>query len=378
MSIPAIAGESAGVPGELAAKKPRLQTFLKTVGAVNGSDLHLKADTVPRVRIAGELKVLKTEALSNDEIEAMVREILTPAQMDEFMARGALDVAYAITRNERFRINIFKQRGYTSLAARRINPRVPTYAELHLPEVLTRVANVEQGLVLLAGITGSGKSTTIASMIEQINENKSVHIVTVEDPIEFAFTDKKAFINQREVGLDCESYELAIRSLMREDPDVILIGEMRDRNTVMTAIQAAETGHLVFSTIHASSASGAITRILELFPQDQHNQIRIALSQNIQGIVYQKLVPAIDPAIRRVPVVEVLLQSPNTRKYIMEGRETELTAVIRGEKGAGMIDFNDMLTELVLKEVISSKEALLASPNPDELKMRMKGIKTNT
>jgi twitching motility protein PilT len=377
MSEPSVSAEIPASSLEAGQKKPRIHTFLKTVGAVNASDLHLKADTVPRVRIGGDLKTLKTDPLSNDEIEAMVAEILSPAQFDEYNARGSIDIAYAMSRTERFRVNIFKQRGYTSLAARRINPRIPSYSELHLPEVLHRIANVEQGLILLCGITGSGKSTTIAAMIEQINEARAVHIVTIEDPIEYAYVDKKAFINQREVGLDCESYEAAIRSLMREDPDVIVIGEMRDRITFQAAVQAAETGHLVFSTIHASSAAGAVTRILELYPQDQHTQIRIALASNLQAIVYQKLIPAIDPQVKRVPALEVMLQSTNVRKYILEGRETELTSVIRGERGTGMIDFNDMLAELVMKETISTKEALLASPNPDELRMRMKGIKTS-
>ena len=215
-------------------------------------------------------------------------------------------------------------------------------------------------------------------MVEQINDAKNVHIVTIEDPIEFSYTDKKAFINQREIGLDCDTYEHGIRAMMREDPDVILIGEMRDKLTFQASIQAAETGHLVFSTIHASSAPGTLTRILELFPKDQHMGIRQTLAANIVAIVYQKLVPSIDPKVKRVPVVEVMLNSPSVRKYIVEERESELTQVIRNEKGTGSIDFNDMLVELVMKEVISSREAMYASPNADELKMRMKGIKTSS
>jgi len=357
-------------------KKMSLRTFFKTAVSTNASDIHIKADAVPRVRIGGDLKTLKTEPLTSEQVEGMVGEFLSPAQIDELNARGQIDIAYALTKSDRFRVNVFKQRGSYSIAARRINPQVPSYQQLHLPSVLSKIADVEQGLILLAGITGSGKSTTIAAMIEQINMSRSVHIVTVEDPIEYAFVDKKAFINQREIGLDCESYDLAIRALMREDPDVILVGEMRDRNTFASAIQAAETGHLVFSTIHASSAPGAITRILELFPQEQHMQIRQALAGNLQAVVYQKLVPAIDPQVKRVPVCEVMLQSPSVKKYILEGRENELTSVIRNEKGTGMIDFNDMLCELTNKEIVSPKEAYLASPNPDELRMRMKGITT--
>jgi twitching motility protein PilT len=366
-------------PSETAAptKKPRINQFFKTVAAVGASDLHIKSDAVPRVRIGGDLKVLKTDPLSPEEVDQIVKEMLTEEQLHDFHVHGTLDLAYAMNKTERFRVNIFRQRGSTSIVARRINPKVPSYTDLHLPEVFSRIADREQGLIILAGITGSGKSTTIAAMLEQINDTKNVHIVTIEDPIEYSYNDKKAFINQREIGLDCDTYEHGIRAMMREDPDVILIGEMRDRATFQAAIQAAETGHLVFSTIHASSAPGTLTRILELFPKEQHTGIRQTLAANLVAIVYQKLVPALDPKVKRVPVVEVMLNSPSVKKYIVEERESELTSVIRNEKGTGMIDFNDMLAELVLKETVSSKEAMSASPNPDELKMRMKGIKTS-
>ncbi len=358
------------------AKPPRLHKYLGAVAKVEGSDLHLKAEVLPRIRKSGRLMQTTGAPLTNDEIEAMVREILSPEQLATFTQKGSLDIAHAMTKTERFRINIFRQRGNVSLAARRINPKIPNYEQLHLPEVFERIAENEQGLVLLAGITGSGKSTTIAAMIEQVNARRSCHIVTIEDPIEYLYQDKKAFINQREVGLDVETYDSAIRYLMREDPDVILIGEMRDANTFQAAIQAAETGHMVFSTIHASSASGAITRLLELFPPDRHLNIRQALVANLKAVVFQKLVGAIDPKIGRVPVVEVMLSSPAVRKYILDGRENELVQVIRAERGTGMIDFNDMLGQLVENEVILSRDAYLASPNADELRMRMKGIKT--
>jgi len=310
-------------------------------------------------------------------VEEMVEEILKPEQWTDYKRRGSVDIAYAVSLTERFRINIFRQRGLTSLAARRINPKIPNYSQLNLPAIFEKIADNEQGMVMLAGITGSGKSTTIAAMLQQVNELRSCHIVTVEDPIEYLYVDKKSFINQREIGLDVESFEMAIKYLMREDPDVILIGEMRDRNTFQAAVQAAETGHMVFSTVHASSAPGAITRILELFPPDMHMNIRQAIATNMKAIVYQKLVPSIKPGVGRVPVLEVMLSSPSVTKYILEGRENELGSVIRGERGTGMIDFNDMLAELVEKEMISPKEAYTASPNSDELRMRMKGIRTS-
>lgn len=357
---------------------PRINRFFEAVTKVEGSDLHIKADAIPRIRKGGRLMQTNSSAMKNAEIESMVKEMLTEEQWHDFSHRGSLDIAYAITPVDRFRVNIFRQRGMVSLAARRINPKIPNFSQLSLPPIFEKIAEHEQGLVMLAGITGSGKSTTIAAMLEQVNQRRSCHIVTIEDPIEYLYVDKKAYINQREVGLDVESFSDAIRYLMREDPDVILIGEMRDKNTFQAAVQAAETGHMVFSTIHASSAPGAITRLLELFPPDMHTNIRQAIATNMKAIIFQKLVPSIKSGLDRVPVVEVMLTSPSVRKYILEGRENELGQVIRGERHAGMIDFNDMLAELVQSEFIASKEAYLASPNPDELRMRMKGIKTST
>ena len=357
---------------------PRINRFFEAVTKVEGSDLHIKADAIPRIRKGGRLMQTNSSAMKNADIESMVKEMLTEEQWHDFSHRGSLDIAYAITPVDRFRVNIFRQRGMVSLAARRINPKIPNFSQLNLPPIFEKIAEHEQGLVMLAGITGSGKSTTIAAMLEQVNQRRSCHIVTIEDPIEYLYVDKKAYINQREVGLDVESFSDAIRYLMREDPDVILIGEMRDKNTFQAAVQAAETGHMVFSTIHASSAPGAITRLLELFPPDMHTNIRQAIATNMKAIIFQKLVPAIKSGLDRVPVVEVMLTSPSVRKYILEGRENELGQVIRGERHAGMIDFNDMLAELVQSEFIASKEAYLASPNPDELRMRMKGIKTST
>jgi twitching motility protein PilT len=361
---------------ELEQKKRRIDPYFRTVSAVRGSDIHIKADAVPCIRVGGELRTLKAEPQPPSEIQAMIEEMLNSEQLFEFKQHGTIDIAYALNKTERFRVNIYRQRGQISISARRINPVIPSFAELNLPNIFSQIAEKEQGFILIAGITGSGKSTTIAAMIEQINETKNVHILTIEDPIEYSYVDKKAIIDQREIGLDCDSFEHGIRSMVRQDPDVILIGEMRDRFTFQAAMQAAETGHLVFSTIHASSAAGAITRLLELFPKDQHMNIRHAIAANLVAISFQKLLPSLDPNVKRVPVVEVMLNSPVVRKYLVEERESELTAVIRSEKGTGMIDFNDFLADLVTKEIVSMKEALLASPNPEELRMRMRGIKT--
>jgi twitching motility protein PilT len=359
-------------------KKRRIDVFFRTVASVLGSDIHIKADAVPRVRVAGELKALNTGPIPPEEVDAIVEEMLTSEQMFEFKQHGTVDLAYALTKTERFRVNVYRQRGQTSLAARRINPQIPTFEELNLPDIFSKIADREHGLILVAGITGSGKSTTIAAMLEQINQQKNVHILTIEDPIEYSFVDQKSQIDQREIGLDCDTFEHGIRSMVREDPDVILIGEMRDRFTFLAAMQAAETGHLVFSTIHASSCAGAITRVLELFPKDQHANIRQALAANLQAIAYQKLLPALDPAVKRVPAAEVMLNSTVVRKYIVEEREVDLGTVIRNERGSGMIEFNDNLAELVTAEIVSPREAMLASPNPEELRMRLRGITTSS
>ncbi len=236
------------------------------------------------------------------------------------------------------------------------------------------MATSAQGLILFAGITGSGKSTSIASMLQYINERKRVHIVTIEDPIEYIFKDDKATINQREVGIDCIDFNEALRSLVREDPDVVLLGEMRDYETFEAAIRAAETGHLVFGTIHASSAWQAFGRIYDMFPEPERGQIRKLLAYNLRAIVYQKLLPTLREDVPRIPATEILLTTPSVVKYILDGREGELLDVIRQSREEGMIDFTSSLLELVESEWIHHRVALEATPKPEELKMRLKGI----
>jgi twitching motility protein PilT len=251
---------------------------------------------------------------------------------------------------------------------------IKTFKELNLPESLGELCGLHQGLILLAGITGSGKSTTIAAMLEEINRNRACHIMTVEDPIEFLFEDKKAFISQREIGLDVANFHEALKYLMREDPDVVLIGELRDPETYGAALSAAETGHLVFGTIHSASASATIARILELYPEDARGLIRSSLVFTLQAIIGLKLLPGLRPDIPLVPCCEVLICNSTVRKLIADGRDHELNSVIRNSAHEGMIDFTESLRTLVDRELISTKTAYAAAPNPDELKMRLKGI----
>ncbi len=294
--------------------------------------------------------------------------------LDRYAHKGSTDFSFQLDADDRFRINIFRQRGLTSMAARHIPRDIPSFDRLHLPPILKRISQLHQGLVLVSGITGSGKSTTIASMIEQINQERTAHIVTLEDPIEFLFEDKKSFINQREIGLDVADFHDALKYLMREDPDVVLIGEIRDQETFEAALHAAESGHLVFGTVHASNAPSTVTRMLELFPVEARSLARTSLVFNLQAVIVLKLLKCIHPDIPRIPAAEVVIANPSVRKMIGEKRENELLGVIRGSYQEGMQDFTESLRDLVAKELISTQTAYEVAPNPDEIKTKLKGI----
>jgi len=355
--------------------KNRMLTLFRAIIKHEGSDLHLKANSRARIRIAGDIRPLTKDELSNADIEEMVNAIMSPIQKEHYRTEGAVDFAYDVDGGDRFRVNVFRQRGLTSMAARRVNARAPNVNELHLPPQILKLAEFHQGLVLLSGITGSGKSTTIAAMIQHVNEMRACHIVTIEDPIEYIFTDQKAFINQREIGIDVADFHDALKYLMREDPDVVLVGEMRDRETFAAAMQAAETGHLVFGTIHASTTAQTISRLLDLFPAEERGLIRQSLVFNLRAIITQKLLPSIHPESARVPAVEIMISNPSIRKLIAESRETDITEVVRGQYAIGMQDFNESLRQLIEKEWIEVGTAYEVSPNPEELKMILKGIK---
>ena len=358
-------------PGE---GRRMLMKFLDAAVRFEASDLIVKVDLPPRIRLRGSLKSLQTDECSEQLMFQIAKDVLDEKQYAYFHHHGAIDFAYDYDEDNRFRVNLFMSRGKPSLAARLITSNVKTFEELHLSPILGEVATSAQGLILFAGITGSGKSTSIASMLQYINERKRVHIVTIEDPIEYIFKDDKATINQREVGIDCIDFNEALRSLVREDPDVVLLGEMRDYETFEAAIRAAETGHLVFGTIHASSAWQAFGRIYDMFPEPERGQIRKLLAYNLRAIVYQKLLPTLREDVPRIPATEILLTTPSVVKYILDGREGELLDVIRQSREEGMIDFTSSLLELVESEWIHHRVALEATPKPEELKMRLKGI----
>ncbi len=354
-------------------KEPRINKYLKFMVKEKASDLHFKSNQKVHVRLKGDLKPLG-HVLSAKQVEDIWLEIMSDHHKKQLKENGASDFAYQLGGSDRFRVNIFMQRGTISVAARRVNKDIFNFKDLHLPESIFKITEYHQGLVLLAGITGSGKSTTIAAALDYINANRACHIVTIEDPIEYLFEDRKALINQREVGVDVKDFQQALKYLMREDPDVVLVGEMRDAETFMAALNAAETGHLVFGTVHASGSAQTITRVLDLLPEGSRDLIRQTLVFNLQAIVCQKLLPSIKADVGRIPAVEILFATPTVRKLIDEKREDELSKVIRASQGEGMLDMNECLKNLVEQEFIETAVAYAASPNPQELKMRLKGI----
>ncbi len=350
--------------------------FLQACIKLEASDLILKAGTSPRVRLRGALKPLDTEPLTTEEFINITKHILDEEQMADLHKFGSVDFAYDYDDHNRFRVNLFQARGKLSAALRLITSKIRRFDELYLPPIMTEIAMQPQGIVLLSGVTGSGKSTTIAAMLDYVNERKPVHIVTIEDPIEYIFTDRKATINQREIGIDCLDFKIALRALVRENPDIVLVGEMRDNETFEAALHAAETGHLVYGTIHASSTTQTFSRIYGLFEQEEIEQVRRILGYQMRAFVYQKLLPTLHPTIHRIPALEILINNSVVRKHILEGREGELREYLKSieARQSGMVDFNGSLVELVEKEFIHMRVALEATPNADELQMRLKKL----
>ena len=356
--------------------EPELNKFFRAAIKTQASDLHLKVGQPPKLRIYGQLKNTTGELMTKERLEQLVFEILSPDQKEFFLKNGTLDFAHEIGDEDRFRINIFRQRGVISLAARRVNADIPPFESLHLPPILEKIADSRQGLVLVVGPTGCGKTTTIVSMIDHINRTRSAHIVTIEDPIEYLFKDKKAIVSQREIGIDVQNFEQALRYLIRQDPDVVFIGEMRDAKTVTAAMRAAETGHLVLGTMHSANAPQAVQRLLDLFPQSERNLTRQTLSLTIKAIINQVLLPSIKEGVDRIPAVEILLANPAVKKLISEEREADLPSVIRSCQEEGMQDLTDNLCELVKNGSVDPKDAYKYAPNAEELKMALKGIRT--
>ena len=364
-------------------KKEELEVdkIFRALVKLEGSDLHMKVGRPPIVRINGSLKDLNRGPIEREEMVRLLFPMMDKKNRKIFEEEGGADFAHTVDvdgETWRFRVNMLTQLGNIGLVARRISNWIPDFRGLHLPPVMESLCHYDQGMVLLAGVTGSGKSTTIASMLNYINSIYSKHILTLEDPIEFVYTEDKCLINQREVGQDVKDFEIAMKHAVREDPDIILVGEMRDEETFMTAIHAAETGHLVFGTVHASSSSTTIGRILDLFPEEMHGAIRSAIAFNMKGIVAQKLLPSIREGVGRVPTCEIMTFNPMITKLVLEGHDEKLPDAIRIGAEEGMQDFTMSLKKLIDDELIDRETAFKVAPNRDALKMAIKGINVST
>ncbi len=334
-----------------------IQELFKITVKEKGSDLHLLSGIPPTIRIDGVLKyITEYPSLKSEDVEGMIFTLLTPGQKEFLMANKELDFSFGFGKETygdlgRFRVNLYYQRGHLGGAFRLLPPKILTIEELHLPEILHSFSDLTQGLVLVTGPTGHGKSTTLASMINEINLKRSAHIITIEDPIEYVYSKGKSIISQREMGIDTHSWDFALRSVLREDPDVVLIGEMRDPETIAAAITIAETGHLVFSTLHTNSAAQSIDRIIDSFPASQQSQIKIQLAATLKGVASQRLLPMINGG--RVPAVEILLGTSAVTSIIREGKTHLIDSVIQTSKNKGMISIDSSLASLVLSGDIS-------------------------
>jgi len=358
-------------------KELEVDKIFRALVKLEGSDLHLKVGRPPIVRVDGTLKPLSRPPIEKEEMVRLLFPMMDKRNRKIFEDEGGADFAYTVDVDNvtwRFRVNMLQQLGNIGLVARRVSNWIPNFEGLNLPPVMESLCKFDQGMVLLAGVTGSGKSTTIASMLNWINRNYTKHILTLEDPIEFVYTEEQCLINQREIGMDVVDFSVAMKHAVREDPDIILVGEMRDEETFMTAIHAAETGHLVFGTIHAASAPTTIGRILDLFPEEMHGAIRSAIAFNMKGIIAQKLLPSIAEGVGRVPTVEVMTFSPMITKLVLEGHDEKLPDAIRIGAEDGMQDFTMSLKNLIDKELIDRETAFRVAPNRDALKMALKGI----
>ncbi len=345
------------------------------------SDVHLQVGRPAIFRIRGELTPLKMAPITEDQMIQLTFPMMDQRKLDIFHQDGGSDFAKMVDHNGepwRFRINLFTQLSKVGMVARKIERSIPPFEGLYLPPLMKELCLFDQGMVLLAGVTGSGKSTTIGSMINWINANLNKHIVTIEDPIEFVFTGSQCLINQREIGQDVVDFHVAMKHAVRQDPDIMLVGEMRDRDTFETAIHAAETGHLVLGTIHASSAPGTISRILDLFPSEMHGAIRASMAMNMQAIVGQKLLKTIVDKPSRVPIIEILMFNASIRKAVLEGSDEKLYGLMRAFKTDGMQLFNDSLYDFIQREYVDRVAAFEISPNVEELKMKLKGIEVRS
>lgn len=353
----------------------KIRAYLKKMIELKGSDLHVKANSAIRARINGNIVQFAGDIFSKEDALTFAKELLK-GRFSELVENKEIDLVYPFDERNRFRVNVFFQMDGVSAVFRAIPIKIPTISELKLPEIVRELANKERGLVLVTGVTGSGKSTTLAALVNEINLTKKKHIISIEDPIEFVHKDKGCIINQRSVGQDTLSFDKALRAALREDPDIILVGEMRDRETINLALHAADTGHLVFSTLHTIDAKETINRIVSTFPTDEQNRVRLSLAGVIQGIISQRLIPTIDGG--RVAAMEVLVRTPTIEKLIMENRDYEIKdAIEKGKEHYRSQSFDQHILELYNEGIITKEKAKDYATSPSDLELRMSGLSSS-
>jgi twitching motility protein PilT len=352
-----------------------LKQMLEEMLSTRASDLHIRMGVKPTLRIDGALRPISDEHVTAEAMEDIMNQILSDDQKKRFLQRNELDLALSVSQMGRFRINFYRQRGTVAIAIRAVNTTIPSFEELNLPSVIKKLSNHRRGLIVLTGTTGCGKSTTLAAMIDHINSSRPENILTIEDPIEYIHRNKKSIISQREIGGDTESFVTALRHAFRQDPDVILIGEIRDLETMSIALTASDTGHLVLSTLHTLNALETINRIISFFPPHQHQQIRLLLAATLRAIICQRLLPRCDGP-GRVPAVEVLVNTGLVSEYVVDPLKTVLIPELI-ESGAiqyGMQSFDQSIMDLYKNGMISYEEALVQATNPSDFELRVKGI----
>ena len=341
----------------------------------DASDIHLKVDRPPAFRLHGTLKSIGERKLTHAEVTQMVDELIPSYLRSKYDEDREVDLSHSQPEGGRFRVNIFISHGTPTVAMRHVKTEIPTFEELSIPDSLRDLALAPNGIILICGTTGSGKSTTLAALIQHINTTLNRRIITIEDPIEYIFVDKESIISQREVGLDTPSFHSALKHVLRQDPDVILIGEMRDAESFSAALAAAETGHLFFSTLHTSNASQSITRILDFFPAKERDQTRMSLAANLRAVVCQRLIPSIQGGV--VPAIEIMINTPSVRKLIEKNSLEMLPAAVETGGEDGMQTFGQCLYHLIKNGLITEQDGLMRSDNPEALKMNLKGIFLN-
>lgn len=353
-----------------------IERLLLKMQEVEASDLHLKVGSPPVLRIASHLHQVNSAPLTASDTHQLLSPIV-PKHLESMLeSKGGIDFSHNPAPNQRFRCSVFHAGGALHAAIRRVNPKIPDFDDLHLPPIYEKIAeHTHEGLVVICGVTGSGKSSTLAAIIDHMNRKHAYNVVTIEDPVEYLFVPNRSYISQREVGLDVLDFPTALRAAVRQDPDVIMIGEMRDRETMMAGLMAAETGHLVFVTLHTADAMQSFARILEFFPSNEHTFIRSSMANGLQAVMAQRLLPSVKTGVKVVPATEVLVNTPVVGDLVREARDEDLYAVMHGSASEGMHTFTDSLVRLVEEDYVDLKTAERYAPNAEALRSKVRGIK---